>query len=286
MAMLTPEQELPVYAVISNQNTGNTLLPLLSSIYQTEERQQPYDGIVVVDGGSNDNSQQIVESYQEYDANLDWLGASKSAGSSSLKNRGALHVHEKAGQAILHFIEADMELVNGVTAPSVANNLLAQPNVAFVGGLIQDPNGRQHILNYGPRYCLATYAGAAFLQLAGNSAEEDKRGLPGFPNPHEAPTARKVGWVMERNMLITTTILEALGGFDNAFKHRHHDAQPLALAAMRQHLDVQFDPSFPLTQLPTTSDRLRPPRIHQMLRADARLIRRYVGFRHFIKPKR
>lgn len=282
--MLKAEQPLPIYAVISNNNSGNTLLPLLSSMHQPDSGQRPYDGVVVVDGDSTDNSQEIVESFQAYGANLHWIGLQAEVGSSNLKNKGAEHVSEEVGHAILHFVEADMELAAGVSAPTVAEDLLKQPDVAFVGGLINNPDGNQHALNYGPQYSLKTYGKAAMQQFAGSNQRLHNRYLQDFPDQKVTPTARPVSWVMERNMLITTSMFDALGGFDPKFRHRHHDAQPLAVAAARQGLDVLFDPQFPMTQLESTSDRLQPPRISQMLYADALLISRHVGWRNFIRP--
>jgi GT2 family glycosyltransferase len=228
-----------VVAAIPNYNMADSLSDLLPQILE-----QGYDEVFVMDDNSTDHSRDVVE---EYGNDVWFLHGDNNVGSAANRNRviGAL-----GGEAILHFLDADMQLESERT-PEVIQDIMEDHNLAFVGGLVKDTDGLQLPWNYGPRQGLHSDMHAWLQAYVGNLAHKDYekasklhkhlgKFLSAWPNLFEEPVQRKVFWTSEANMIINSRRFESIGGFDPHL--REHEIQDLSVRFNNIGLPREFNP--------------------------------------------
>lgn len=274
----------PVIAAIPNYNMANSLKPLLE---QMVNQPDPYDYIYVLDDASTDDSRAVAKSFGR-DVRL--IAGQENLGSGGNRNRILETLCHTGHTALIHFVDADVSLdvddwgraANPV--PQIAADLLEDRHrTAFVGGLVRTEEGKQMSLNYGPLFSLHTHATGLLQVLSHDNPKRHRRlqhFLEEYPNPNAQPTARAVHWASEANLLINSSVLARLGGFDQ--KLRGHDIQPLSLQAKRQGLVGRFDPSFAVTHHPQGN---KPP-LRDLKRhlVGINVVRHHSTWRDFIFP--
>lgn len=270
--------ETPVVAAIPNYNMGDSLNELLPQILS-----QDYNAVFVLDDASTDHSVDVVRSYR---SEVTLLRHNENKGAAATRN---LVLEGLGREAILHFIDADMELETK-QIPEKARNLIGKEAVGFVGGLVKNPDGRQMGFNYGPRQCLRTDLLSmlqSFMCNIGASNPQDeffaRRNLgsllDAWPDPTMPPASTQTYWVSEANMFMRSDVLTAVGGFDS--KLRYHEIQDLAIRLDKRGLARFFDPLVAATH--KAINVRGHERKHSMARSEF-LIARKHGFRNYFLP--
>ena len=107
-------KELPVVAAIPNYNMGENLRVLLPQVLA-----QRYDDVFVLDDASTDHSVDVVS---EFGNEVKLVRSPENRGAGANRNQIIGHVGDGA---IIHFIDADMELETAET-PAVAREMVAR----------------------------------------------------------------------------------------------------------------------------------------------------------------
>jgi len=271
---------LPVIAAIPNYNMAESLSQLLAQLVAAD-----YDAIYVLDDASSDDSKAVVA---KFSPNVHWIGGTVNLGAGGNRNR-ILQTHPE--ECIIHFLDADVRLETKAPAKT-AQKLMAESNLAFVGGLVFDADGTQSIWSYGPDsitlYSLVT---AAMQQVFGKVQSTKiwwrrlirvttKRARSEWPDIAVQPTRRATYWVLEGNLLVKRSVLEKLGGFDTDI--HEYDIIPPARKAQELGLVTVFDPSIAVTHLAV--DVRHYNRVSAMYRELYQLIKRYGGWKVWILP--
>lgn len=231
--------KLPVIAVIPNYNMADSLTELLPQVLQQE-----YDDVFVLDDASTDHSQEVINSFGKA---VHFISSAENKGAGATRNR---IIPAIGHEAVIHFIDADMRLT-APNLPELARASVANPDVSFVGGLVTDTKGWQSVWNYGPRQCasndLRAPIQARIETLLKTDSEKAERlhnrfanFLQDWPNPFEKPAARKIFWALESNLVIKSTLFEAIGGYDENL--REHEIQDLAIRLDKWNLSSNFEP--------------------------------------------
>lgn len=235
-------ERLPVVAAIPNYNMGESLRRLLPQVLA-----QSYDSVFVLDDASTDHTVEVVG---EFGAEVKLVRSPTNRGAGANRNQIIDHVQDGA---IIHFIDADMELVTAET-PRLARELLARyadRNVGMVGGLVSRLDGSQELDNYGA-VCSLWGNFTATVQLLIESLRQRPRLalavrrmtapiVRDWPNILEPPTPASAYWVHEGNMLVYSTLFRSSGGYDPVL--REHEAVDLAIRLEKMGINRQFDPS-------------------------------------------
>jgi len=269
---------LPVVAAIPNYNMAESLGELLAQLTQ-----QGYDAIYVLDDASTDNSRQIVAQFP----NVTWVGGTHNLGASGNRNR-ILGAHKP--ECIIHFLDADVRLETPAV-PAKARRLMADPQIAFVGGLIKE-NGRQMLWNYGPNVSLYNLLTAGVQAGFGNIQapkpfwrhairQITMRARSEWPDPAVSPKRRAVYWAVEGNLLVRRSTLQKLGGFDKTIAE--YDILPPAQRAYQLGLVSYFDPAIAVTHLKI--DVRHYHRNWALYKELFRLIKQRGGWRAWIFPE-
>jgi len=233
------KNKLPIVAVIPTYNAANTLPRLLDELIR-----QKYDKIFVIDDHSTDNTVEVVKSYE---GKVQLIEGEENVGSGANRNRIIGHTDK----AILHFIDADMQLLSRNT-PQIIRSLKLANNTAYVGGLIRNPNGEQNPFNYGPRASLVTtlqswvqyaiwFLGRYFRPLASILQTSLQPMLHNWPNIYRKPRPRQTFWAAESNMVIKAEMYERLGGYDPIFKYS--EITDFSIRLHRLGLKTYFNPN-------------------------------------------
>src|SRR5690242_10926360 len=232
----------PVVAAIPNYNMADSLRKLLPQVLA-----QSYDGVFVLDDASTDDTVDVVDSFG---GDVTLVRSPHNRGAGANRNQIIGHV---ADGAIIHFIDADMDLETAET-PSVARELVARyadRGVGLIGGLVRRSDGSQELDNYGAVFSLWGNS-TALVQLTIDRIRSRPR-LAGairkilapmvrqWPNVLEPPIAAPAYWVHEGNMLVDSGLFTSVGGYDPAL--REHEIQDLAIRLERIGVKRQFDPS-------------------------------------------
>jgi glycosyltransferase involved in cell wall biosynthesis len=232
-------KHLPVIAVIPAHNAANTIEPLLDELIR-----QKYDGIYVIDDASKDKTVQIVKAYGR---KVRLIENNENVGSGANRNR----IIGRTPPAVLHFIDADMQLLSQNT-PEVIRSIKWPKRVAFIGGLVRNPDGSQNPFNYGYRPNLfgSFFKGGIqyVIWLIGriyNSAGKFLRNvfspmLRHLPNIYKQPRARRTYWVAESNFIIKSDLFAEHGGYDPRFKYS--EIEDFVLRMYRRGLHGYFYP--------------------------------------------
>jgi GT2 family glycosyltransferase len=234
--------QVPVVAAIPNFNMAESLQRLIPQVLA-----QRYDGVYVLDDASTDHSVEVVK---DFGGDVTLVRSPENRGAGANRNQIIDHV---GGQAIIHFIDADMDLKTAET-PLVARQLVdryAERGVGVVGGLVTLADGGQEYCNYG-----------AVFSLRGNLSSNVPRAIDQlkakprlaralrtataatwsqWPDVLEPPAPGPAYWVHEGNMLVRAELFRSIGGYDS--KLRHHEVQDLAIRLAKRRVKTQFDPS-------------------------------------------
>jgi GT2 family glycosyltransferase len=233
---------LPVIAAIPNYNMAENLRRLIPQVLE-----QRYDAVYVLDDASTDHSVDVVREFGS-EVKLARSGENRGAGG----NRNQILDHAPDG-ALIHFIDADMDLETAET-PTVARQVVARyadSGVGLVGGLVSRVDGTQEPHNYGAVFSVwgnltsglplvidrvkdKQWLARAIQRIAGPIQKD-------WPNLLEPPVATPAYWLHEGNMLIYSTLLRSVGGYDPAI--RSHETQDLAIRLEKKGVKRQFDPT-------------------------------------------
>lgn len=271
---------LPVIAAIPNYNMGSSLAELLPQVLQ-----QGYSEVYVLDDHSTDNSREVVASFGPA---VTWIQGATNVGAGANRNR-FLEVHQD--ECIIHFLDADVRLETDDIAQK-AQQVMQDPRVAFAGGVVKGPDGKQSIWNYGPNpislYALLT------AQIQGSlgrlQAERPRwraairylnnRICGEWPDRSVAQQRHATYWVLEGNLLVRRSVLELLGGFDPAI--HEYDIIPPARKVHEMDLVILFDPSITVKHLAIKVRRYN--RGLALYKEATVLARRYGGWHEWILP--
>jgi N-acetylglucosaminyl-diphospho-decaprenol L-rhamnosyltransferase len=246
---------------------------------------QGYDHIYVLDDASTDHSKEVVNGFG---ANIALVAGETNLGAGGNRNR-ILEAHKE--ECIIHFLDADVR-VETPNIPSKARQLLADSNIAFVGGLVRNSNGKQMLWNYGPDpMALHTLLTALVQHVFGNLQAPKplwrnliriltQRARNEWPDPAVPPKRRAVYWPVEGNMLVQRSVLQRLGGFDASIFE--YDIIPPARQAYQAGLVSFFDPSIVVTHL--NIDVRHYNRVIAIYKELYVLIKRYGGWHQWIWP--
>jgi GT2 family glycosyltransferase len=271
---------LPVVAAIPNYNMADSLSALIPDLLEDE-----YDQIFVLDDASTDHSLEIAHSFGK---EVTPIAGHENIGSGGNRNR---IIGRLGYEAIIHFIDADMQPETR-NMPEIANEVMnSRLNIGFVGGLVRHLNGMQHEFNYGPRQCLRNDASVPLhlkvLSLGEKHPEleqtirEKVKALHPWPNPRNVQPLRRIFWASEANMLISSKIFEALGGYDPNL--RDHDIQDLAIRSHKSRLASYYTPDF--GALHTAVQVRNGNRTSSMFRAELYIARKH-GLLSWIRSRR
>jgi N-acetylglucosaminyl-diphospho-decaprenol L-rhamnosyltransferase len=236
-------EQSPVVAAIPNYNMATSLRKLLPQVLA-----QSYDGVFVLDDASTDDTTDVVASFG---GDVTLVRSRHNRGAAANRNQIIDHV---AGGAIIHFIDADMDLQTTET-PTVAREVVARyadTGVGLIGGLVSRTDGSQELDNYGAVFSLWGNS-TALVQLMIDRLRTTKPPLARalrkamaplmtqWPNILEPPAPAPAYWVHEGNMLVRSELFKAVGGYDPAL--REHEIQDLAIRLDRIGVRRYFDPS-------------------------------------------
>lgn len=271
-------KQLPVIAAIPNFNMAESLGELLPQLADQE-----YADIFVLDDASTDGSREVVEAFGN---DVHFIASQENMGAGAARN---LIIGKLGRKSIIHFLDADVDLLS-TDVPELANDLLPSEPVGFIGGLALTRNGIQNSWNYGPRQSLRSDAGAIiqaileprYIDDPAKAAKTRLRFaslLEDWPNPLIDPVRRQVFWNIEQNLLISSDVFEAVGGFDENL--REHEIQDLAIRMANMGLKRYFDPSL-VTSHKEVNVRGYNRRSAQ-LRSEVQINRRF-GLRNWLLP--
>jgi GT2 family glycosyltransferase len=235
-------KELPVVAAIPNYNMGASLRRLLPQVVA-----QRYDGVFVLDDASTDHSADVVRGFGD---EVTLVRSPENRGAGANRNQIIDHVGDGA---IIHFIDADMELKTAET-PAVAREIVARyadRGVGMIGGLVSRVDGSQEYYNYGAVFSLWGNLTANLQRLINLLREKPRLAgamqrvaapiMRDWPNILEPPTPASAYWVAEGNMLVYSSVFRSVGGYDPMM--RSYEIADLAIRLERMGVKRQFDPS-------------------------------------------
>ena len=138
-------KEKPFFSiVIANYNYGHLLSSAIESIINQDC--DDYE-IIIVDGGSSDNSVEVIKRYEKY---ISWWVSEPDKGQSNAFNKGFSHAKGK----FFTWLNADDLLLPGTLA-KVKNKLMKHPDVLWATGNVLfflHDNGKILKAPWGPNY--------------------------------------------------------------------------------------------------------------------------------------
>jgi N-acetylglucosaminyl-diphospho-decaprenol L-rhamnosyltransferase len=232
--------------------------------------------VYVLDDASTDDSQEAVS---EVDGVNFVASDEENAGAAATRNR----ILQILGyDAIIHFMDADIELLSQETPDRLRNAFDEHPRAAAIGGLILTPDGQPQIFNYGPRY--SVYSNIAGLaQVIVDNPEGNpliRKAVDAltpwkyneFSDPQALPETKRVFWVCEANFGILSRVFDEVGGFDP--KLRFHETQELSLKLYYKDYETWFEPTFAVEHH-SQSDKNLSQQIDRQREAAKRIIAKY-----------
>jgi GT2 family glycosyltransferase len=235
-------KELPVIAAIPNYNMADSLRRLLPQVLA-----QRYDGVFVLDDASTDHSVDVVS---EFGNDVKFVRSRENRGAGANRNQ----IIDQVGDGVLiHFIDADMDLGTTETA-AVAREVAARyadRGIGLIGGLVSRVDGSQEPHNYGAVFSLWGNITSGLPLLIDRLREKPRLAegvqrlaepiMRDWPNILEPPVAASAYWLHEGNMIVYSSLLRSLGGYDPTM--RSHETQDLAIRLEKKGVKRQFDPS-------------------------------------------
>jgi len=113
-------------------NRGKVIARALDGIIKEREEDYPNIEIVVIDGGSTDDTVEILKGYGD---KIDYWASEKDSGAAEAFNKGV----KAAKGEIIRYVASDDGIVNGFTRLMV-EHLVAHPEVAVAGALAENFN--------------------------------------------------------------------------------------------------------------------------------------------------
>jgi glycosyltransferase involved in cell wall biosynthesis len=232
-------KKMPVVAVVPAHNSAKTLPTLLDELIN-----QKYDQIFVIDDASTDNTLEVVKSYG---SRVNLIKGEENVGSGANRNR----IIGKTQPSIIHFIDADMKLLSKNT-PAIIMDMRWPKDVAFIGGMVRNPDGTQNPFNYGlrPHFVRSFLIGGLqyFVWQTGRIYMPAGKLLKAllhpilhsFPEIYKTPGKRRIYWAAESNLLIKSDLFAKHGGYDPRFKYS--EIEDFALRLYRSGMHGMFDP--------------------------------------------
>ncbi|QQS18203.1 glycosyltransferase family 2 protein [Candidatus Saccharibacteria bacterium] len=230
-----------IVAVVSGRNrlpNLKTLLPVLAI--------NEYKEVVYLDDGSSDGS-----------AGLHIEGVTvihgRHNGPSLNRNRILDHLAGENPSTLLHFLDADVKLVNpdestaGISgATQVAHSFEQHPDAFCIGGPVYQLGKEDTLVpmpwTYGPLLSPRSVATGGLQLLAGaRHGRFGRRLLRGWPHDGLA-TPQIVGWVADANFAITLETLRRTPFDPHIIAHA---AQTFGQAALQAEREIWFEPSMP-----------------------------------------
>lgn len=249
--MNTPiPSERSVIAVIPHYNMPQTLMPLIRQILADH-----YDAVYVLD--DNSSNCDIREVLKPFGDSVSLIAGKENVGAGRNRNRILEAESRLLKGSIIHFIDADTELLT-TNNPARARELLADPSIGEIGGLIIDKGGLQYSHNYNPRISIAWCLTVWIQGLCGVLAEQHPRlakklrrlfstVLSDFPDMFAKPLSRDVWCLAEANTLVPYDTFRAVGGFSG--KLRFQEAADFGYRLEAKGLRRRFDPSIAVRHL-------------------------------------
>jgi N-acetylglucosaminyl-diphospho-decaprenol L-rhamnosyltransferase len=254
----------PVFAAINGFPSTEALGDNLSVLAN-----QGYDGITVV----ADDTQQTEQTRDELNTltsqhpfTLLLTGAKRNPGEKRNAIASSLQL-EEYGDAILHFIDGDMQVIPSEQPAAKIREHLGNPNVGMGGGLVLTAEGDQSMFNYGPVFSFKSGISALKQaraekilkerggRAAGTYRDEQAKWLEGWPDTTTRPkgwpatvneggmqrtrTGADTAWVHEGNLFITANNLRRGGYFAST---PIHEVQGLGVELRKQGMTTVFDP--------------------------------------------
>lgn len=235
--------EVPVIAAIPNYNMAESLAVLLPRVLE-----QGYDHVYVLDDASTDHS---AETVQSFGPEVSFIAGEENLGPGGNRNR-ILGVSAKhLGNAILHFIDADLTL-DSKDNPDKAREIFSNETIGLAGGLISLPDGTPWMFNYGSRYSLYSMRAGAHQIRYSALVKSDPQAAAAYkkrkhfwlqeaPDISQKPSRRQVFWASEANMLVPYKLFKQVGGFDPRLLY--HEVQDLSIKIHRAGQKAVFDPA-------------------------------------------
>lgn len=236
----------PVVAAIPHYNMPTTLTLLLQQVLK-----QQYSHVFVLD--DNSTKCRIEDVLRPFGDSVTLIAGKENLGAGSNRNRILLANDNRLHGSILHFIDADCELVTS-NAPAFARRLFADnPALGAVGGLMLNADGSKYPSNFSPRmsriYSVAERLQKTIAALYGHNLKKAAmlrqvlgvilKGWPDITLPPKA--SNDVFCLAEGNFFIAYDVFAKIGGFDESL--RYHEAQDLARKLDAIGLYRRFDPA-------------------------------------------
>lgn len=230
----------PVIAVIPHYNMQENLARLLPGVIAE------YDHTVVIDDASSD-PQKLENVLSPFKDAVHFLQNPKNLGAGLTRN-AIFQLEDKLnlGGALIHFIDADGELVSRDN-PSLIRELFNNPRVGVAGGLVLDSYGTAIKLNFGRRGIRGYFAQQYSYWHYQRHGKTGKQ-LPGwvgrrvylYPNPYGIPPPQRVSWLIEQSLIMPYQLFKEIGGFRPI---RYHDIQAIVIELKRHGYEAWFEPS-------------------------------------------
>lgn len=245
-----------VGAVVVNHDAGEALVTCVASL-----RAEGVDDVVVVDNASNDDS---IERLAKADPDVRVIRSGRNLGYGSGANRGIAVLD---GDFVL-VCNPDV-IVHGGAVDTLVRTLEADDQNGIVGPCILEPDGSR----YPSARAFPSWIDAAGHALLGAVRPGNRftRRYRRQDLPLDRPS--EVDWVSGACFMATTSVLEALGGFDEAYFMYLEDTD-LCFRTARAGYGVVFEPRAVVSHLQGLSTARRP---YRMLAAHHRSALRFAS---------
>lgn len=263
-----------VFLAIPNYNMGIQLARLLDSVIGCG-----YDHIYVLDDCSTDNSRQVAERYKEHGTTF--VSTDSNVGAAATRNR----ILEFQQEGIVHFLDADMELIDSDNTPSTIKAMFERHKDAAAAGFrVRNPDGTQFEWNFGPRRNIMdwfTYhswewhkkvKNRGLRKLLATMFKKQWGGWWTYMHTQDAEREHQVGAVVECNMAVRLEDFARVGGFDSHL--RYHEIHDLAFKFKAIGKSIWYAPE--VTAIKHNEIEVRVNRKHEIYSAA-----RWLDFKRF-----
>ncbi|PHS29948.1 MAG: glycosyl transferase family 2 [Methylophaga sp.] len=237
MTILSPlALSADVGIVIVNYKTAGLTIECLRSL--DNERTLIRFNVIVVDNDSQDDSFQIISSAVISEGWDDWVSIQESGfnGGFSFGNNVAIRqfLKQKNIPGFIYLLNPDTVIKLGAVT-ILASFLLAHPKVGIVGSQIEDEKGEAMYSSFKFHSCLTELNRGFSLGLL-------TKLLTPWLSSNEIPVhAKRTDWVSGASMMIRTSVLESIGGLDEAY-FMYYEETDFCLKAARSNWECWYIP--------------------------------------------